>query len=610
MSTPTSPSHASRRGAHARPRQTKRARWLVGLAVVALVGILVSIQATSSNGVARRRVQATSSKGSAQAGVQVTSSNVVAQSSYQPPSQAHPVLAAFYFGQASPLNFWNSDLSGAPATFTQMKQEGFNAVELAVPWGEFQPGIDPPTYNTTAFKRLDSLISLAESMKLQVILRLSYSVDVDPADQDTNRFLTVFGNQTVYKAWLAYISKVRQNTARFPNIKIGELSWEDFWAPIEYAQANTSPSEALQLATESGFRPWLEQHYSLAQLSSLFGTTFTSWSQVPVPLNTQPAFQLLYQFDDWAIVNRFFVPASKRFPGLNLEARVEYDAFYNGSTQVGLYSHSDTFRLPGTNYIGMYFEPYMSDPSTDPVETVSQATSALQATLSSMQSRSGGLPLFVFEFEVVSNSLQIAGAPGLPTSSVPQFIVASAPLLHQYTIGYSLWTYRDYNQSPIYNPSFSLGTAGWKVSGSVRSSSSSAGSRLSMRAGSSVTQYFDDEILGGTSQEPLTVSFAASAPAGSSSTITVGLAGAAPQTVTVNGGTQTYQVQVPTSDLPVGSASGQLTLAASAPVTITNVQVYNFTQLGDIYSTTGAPESGASALPTLNQQLASGNPSS
>ena len=526
--------------------------------------------------------------------------------SYLPPSSAHPLLAAFYFGSGSPLNTWNTDLSGAPAAFEQIKREGFTAVALAVPWGEFQPSVNPPKYNATAFNRLDSLIALANSLKLQVVLRLSYEVDLYPNKQDPARFTSVFSDSTVYNAWLAYVSKVRQNTARFPNIKVAELSWEDFWDPVAAAQTMTDPSQRLQFATSSGFTSFLQKNYSLARISQMYGTTFTSWADVPTPLNTQSAFALVYQYDDWALVNRFFVPASARFPGLNLEARVEDDALFNGSARIPSYSHADQYRLPGTNYIGMYFDPYMGDPSTNTVESVSDAMTALQTTLSSMKSRSGGLPLYIFEYEIVSNSPVVSGAPGLSSDEVPQFILASEPLLHQYTWGYALWTYHDYNQSPIYNPSFSLGTSGWQVTGKATASSSPGGSSVTLGANSAISQQFSAGDLAGSAQKPITVSFSASTP-GPPSTIKVNVPNAPVQTVTVGGRSQTYQVQIPGADLNPASPTAQLTITASAPVSLSDVEMYNFVQMGDIYSTTGSPESGASALATLNRQLTSGS---
>ena len=580
MQKPTSSRHG--RGAHARPHRHRRSsRWLAAVAGVAVLatGVGVGVAVTASDG---------------------------ASSQYLAPSQSRPVLAAFYFGEADPLNFWSSNLSGAPAAFRQMKQEGFNAVELAVPWGEFQPGVAPVRYNTTAFKRLNSLVSLANSLHLQTVLRLSYSVDVYPNEQDPNRFMSVFATSTVYNSWLAYITKVHQAVAGFPNVKVGELSWEDFYDPVFATQPATTAAQRLTLATQTGFRSWLKQQYSLAKVSSMYGQRFTSWSQVPTPPNTTPLFRLMYQYDDWAVVHRFFIPASSRFPGLNLEARVTKDALFTDGKQVALYSHASTYKLPGTSYIGMYFDPYMGDPSTTKVETVPQALAALQTTLATMRTSSGGLPLYIFEYEIVSNSPQVATSSGLPETQVPAFLEQSAPIMKKYTLGYSLWTYRDYRQSPLYNSSFGLGTTGWQVTGSVKASAAGGGS-LAMQGSSAVSQKFNVGDLAGAPGSTVTVSLVASAPGSSSVTLQVGMAGARTQTVTVRGAAETYQVQFPASAFPGGNVGDQVTVAATAPTTISNVQVYNFTQLGDVYNATGGAEAGAAGLVALNQQLSGGS---
>jgi hypothetical protein len=513
--------------------------------------------------------------------------------------------SAFYFGAASPINFWSSDMSGAPAAFQQIKADGFNAVELAVPWGEFQESVSPATYNAAAFKSLASLVALAKATKLEVILRLSYGVDIDPHDQAPDRSVSVFSNQTVYNSWLGYISHVHQAVAKYNDVQIAQLSWEDFWNPVAEAQAATTVAQRVQLASTTGLLPWLKSNYSLSQVSKMYQTKYTSWSDVPTPSSTTPSFKLMYQYDDYQLVHRFFVPAAARFPGLNLEARVDIDPLYSGTKVVGSYSHADTFKLPGTSYIGMYFSPYLGDPSTALTETTKDALAALNNTLASMRSRAGNRPLFIFEYEIVSNSPEVADDPGLPASSVPSFILASAPILRKYTLGYSLWTYHDYAQSPLYNPSFALGSDGWSVSGSATAAKAATGTSLSLGAATTITQEFPLNYLAANPGSNVTVSMSATT-AGAPSTITVKVGSAPPRTFTATGAQSTYAVQIPTSEV-IGLPNSQLTISSSAPVSITNVQISDFTQLGDIYSVNGTPGVGAAPLRTLNQQLATGS---
>lgn len=518
------------------------------------------------------------------------------------PAEHSPYLrTVFYFGNASPVNFWSSDLSHAAADFQRIKRDGFNAVALAVPWGEFQPRVSPPSYNPDAFRRLHTLATLAQRLHLQVVLRLSYTYDTDPGDTSPNRFSTVFTDPTVYQAWLDYISRVRQTVATLPNVRIGELSWEDFWSPVQAAESATTPAQQLALATSTGFRSWLEQNYSLSEVSSQYGTPFAAWTSVPTPLPTQAAFGLMFAYDDWAVVHRFFEPAAVRFPGLNLESRVDIDPIHQGTQVIGGYSHASTFQLPGATYTGLYFSPYMGDPSTALTETATEGLTGLRSVLSNMQSRSGGRPLFVFEYETESNSPQVSNDPSLPSDQLPQFIEGSAPILRQYTSGYAMWTYRDYNLSPLFNPSFALGTAGWSVHGRARRNSSTGGTGLSLSHKSSVSQTM---AAGYLTSGPVIVDLNARSTGRSGAKVEVGLGGAPLRSFVVHGGSHRYQVDVPVAAVTLGKTPDRLTITTTAPVSITNIQVHDFTQLGDIYSVDGRPEIGAAALRSLNRQLA------
>jgi hypothetical protein len=397
---------------------------------------------------------------------------------------------------------------------------------------------------------------------------------------------------------------VHQTVARYNDVKIAQLSWEDFWSPVAAAHSATTIAQRLQLATTTGYRPWLKRNYSLGQVSATYGTAFSSWSSVPTPLATQPSFKLMYRYDDWAMVHRFVVPAAARFPGVNLEARVDIDPLYSGSKVVGSYSHASTFQLPGASYIGMYFSPYLGDPSSALVETAPQAVSALGTTLSTTRARAGNRRLFMFEYQIASNSPEVVGNPALAPSSIPAFILASAPILRQYAQGYSLWTYRDYTQSPLFNQSFVLGSGGWTVAGSAQPINTSAGSSLSLAAGTTVTQAFSLNYLVGNPGNQTTISLQASALTSAPTTLRISVAGAPVRSVAVRPGQQAYAVTVPSSAITTGAATSQLSIIATAPVGISNVKIFDFTQLGDVYNADGTPGIGVAPLRTLNQQLA------
>lgn len=510
------------------------------------------------------------------------------------------VAAAEYFGSGNPFNMWSSDLSGAPKAFARMRSDGFNTVGLVLPWGEFQPKLTPPRYDRLAFSRLDQVIRAAAALHMGVILRLSYEFDVDPYDQlaGATRFDEIWSNRKVYTAWLDYVAAVHKSVAGFHNVREAYISWEDLWQPVFQSQGATTPTQQMALATSTGYRAWLQQHYSLTQVSATYGTQFASWTDVPTPPPHSPSFKLMYQYQDTALVHRLFLPAAKRFPGLTMETRVDVDSIYTGTQVVGSYTHDVLYQLPGTKVTGMYFSPYMGDPSSTHVETAAQALSALQTTLSRMSSASGGRTLMIYEYEFVSNSTAVATDPALTPVQIPTFLSQSEPLLQQYTGGYALWTYQDYTLSPVYNPSFAVGRTGWKLSGAARPKPSRRStSYLAMGAGGKAAQPIQPLFVNSTT--PATVAFRARAPHPTTLDVTWGSGGT--QTVHVTGGGwHRYQVTVPPS-------TGTLTVSSKGAVSVTQIQLYWFTQLGDVYSTTGVAEVGAAPLRSLNKQLTSGH---
>lgn len=504
------------------------------------------------------------------------------------------IAAAEYFGTGDPTTVWSSDLSTAPHAFAVMKRDGFNTVALVVPWGEFQTGISPIRYTRSSFDDLDRVVADASHLGMGVVVRLSYELDHDPNDQmpGAARFDALWGSPKVYAAWLDYISTVHQNLERFHNVREAYISWEDLWQPIFEAQAATTATQQLALATSSGYRTWLRTHLTLTQVDTDYGEQFASWTAVPTPSGHQPSFRLMYQYEDTALINRLFEPAAKRFPGLTMETRVDVDPIYTGTQVVGSYTHTAQYQLSGTSVTGMYFSPYMEDPSTTKVETAPEALAALQSVLSSMSTASQGRSLFIYEYEFVSNSPEVSNDPALTPAQIPAFLSQSEPILHQYTTGYALWAYHDYNLSPIYNQSFNLGTAGWKLAGGARIDSHAGSSGTAeMRRGSTISQVVTGTVEPGTP----TVSLEASAKRPTTLQVTWGTGPA--ETVHVQPERHAYQVMVP------ASPTSSLAIRAAGAASVTNVQLYWFTQKGDVYGVNGNPEIGVAPLRALNDKL-------
>lgn len=520
-------------------------------------------------------------------------------------SQATPVLGgdlrtAYYFGNADPLDFWSSNLSGAEKAFELMARNGFNSVGLVVPWGEFQTKLIPPTNNPVAFERLNHLVALAASLRLKVVLRLSYLYDVDPADQLPwgRRQAEVYTSSRVYKAWLAYISSLHSDLAKFHNVRLVYFSWEDWFTPVTDTFDATTASQRLALAKQFDYQRWLSRHYSLQAVDFYYGEYFGSWSQVPVPTPQSPALLLMYAFDDWMLINRFFHPAQHYFPGLTLETRTVTDTIVNGSEPVTGYTHPGQYTLSGTSITGMFFSPYMADPSTSPIETAAEGLQSLDSVLATVHSWSPGRKVYIQELEFVSNAPQVVTNPQLGPDQVGPFLIGSASELAHETIGYGLWTYRNQPFSPVYNPNFALGPSGWEVRGAVTAKSSAYGtSWLQLAQHSSLSQLIPASRMITYSGD---VDVAVVAQGVRPGSFTVSLAGHT-QRVDTSTRIHRYEVSFPPSDL----GKGRLTITAGRAVKLYGVQMYGYTQTGDVYNAQGKPELALQPLRELNEELAS-----
>ena len=113
------------------------------------------------------------------------------------------IKAVTYFGAAWPVNYWNSNINYADNDFKEIREDGFNAVILVVPWGEFQPGVDPVRYNDDAYGRLNKVCQAAKAQGLQVYMRVSFLWDMYPGAQMPNveRTNLLFSNDTLMPAW-------------------------------------------------------------------------------------------------------------------------------------------------------------------------------------------------------------------------------------------------------------------------------------------------------------------------------------------------------------------------------------------------------------------------
>ena len=173
---------------------------------------------------------------------------------------AEYIKAVNYFGKSWPIAFWNSDLSEVSADFRTIQEDGFNAIILIVPWGEFQPGVDPIRFNDEAYRRLSMVCNKAHSAGFKVFLRVSYNADYYPHVQlpNSERANSLITGNSLIPAGVKYLETIDEATRECSNGVF--ISWEDFSLVIFTATTLETLEERTAYSKHLGYAAWINRN--------------------------------------------------------------------------------------------------------------------------------------------------------------------------------------------------------------------------------------------------------------------------------------------------------------------------------------------------------------
>ena len=162
------------------------------------------------------------------------------------------------------------------------------------------------------------------------------------------------------------------------------------------------------------------------------------------------------------------------------------------------------------------------------------------------------------------------------------------------TIGYGVWTYRDYGDNKLYNPQFALGLRGWKVTGESYIEEGKNGKEAVLPSGSSISQEMRGRVTGRTGPD-VHVRFSLEGTAGSTVSVRVGK-----RTKTLQAGERTDAELIFENAL-----AEELTIscAGGGSVRIDDLNLYTFVTEGDIYRMDGSEGECTDGIRQLNQAL-------
>jgi SAM-dependent methyltransferase len=373
--------------------------------------------------------------------------------------------AVHYFGRAQPVNFWEAAiLSEAPAHLAQIRADGFNAVIIIVPWRGFQRTVEPPTYDEQNIARLRRLLAMVRDAGLNFILRISFPWNNDPdsvGDYDS-RIVGLFTSAEVRKSWLHYVKTIRRIAEAVDGFQFAFFSWEDL-PSIRELMGHRPLEQRLALAEKTGYRTFLEERYSLAEVSRQFAQPFTDFSEVFIPQPESEAYGTYHEFIDREL-SRLLADGRVAWPRLAMQMRVDHDRFVRDG-QVIWIEHDMHVDDPGMRVT--YFFPFMYALCHGEILPSAEVLFNLQRMLHRVTDHGRNTRHFIDQFVFADESPQFTTWARVKESEMEPYLVGAARLLQRQSRGFAFWNYYDYRVNHFYNAAFIRGLKGWQVRGDV-----------------------------------------------------------------------------------------------------------------------------------------------
>lgn len=500
--------------------------------------------------------------------------------------------SATYYSDDWVVNFWNSESRNMDQELAQIAADGFNNIILVIPWREFQPSTNPVSYSTYTWKKLDRVMEAAQSHNLSVMLRVGYTWDYWSEDDVQNRYQALLYDESTWQAWLAYVEKLYQTASAHENFCGGFLTWEDFWNFTYKAVSMGSGQASRVMASRSGYTDYVRSHSTLEEVSALYGRTITSWSYLYFPERDSPAMKLFYEFYN-DFLNRLLEASQQVFPDLSFEVRLDGDLVMDQNGTPQGYMHSDTFPCQNASYSTTVYSVPMGQENNSEKLTAGQALAAAPAMLGNLKNNNNGKPVYIDQFLFTDNTPGFEENAQLLEEEKPVYLQGMIPVLKNMTMGYGIWTYRNYCNNKVFNAQFALGQERWTMTGGSSVENRGGNMQARIRNGGSISQSLGSRAT--SKDDPVTrIRFWAESTGSSDIIIQAG------QGYKVVQVTEGRRVEVAFAS----AAVDRIQLSCSgADVFVDDIQVYTTVTDGELYDLDGNPLSCIPAVRQMNQVL-------
>lgn len=501
--------------------------------------------------------------------------------------------SATYYSDDWVVNFWNSESRHMDQELARIAQDGFNSIILVVPWREFQPGMSPCTYNQYAWDKLDRVMDAAAAQGLSVILRVGYTWDYCGAGNVMERYQGLMQEGTERSAWLEYVGRLYQAASSHENFCGGFLTWEDFWNFTDSSASLGNGVKGRSMAKACGYVDYARENYELEELEEMYGHKLSGYDDLYFPARDSQARSVFYGFYD-QFLNELLADSQTVFPGLSMEVRLDVDPVeHKDGSQEG-FMHSSTFPSGSAAYTSAMYGIPMGFMNEHERVTAAEALEKVPVFLNRLHVYSGGKPVYLDQFLFTDNTVGYEYNAQLRDDEKSLYLEGVAPILKNSTMGYGIWTYRDYGDNKLFNAQFALGMDGWRFSGGSCIVEDENGKSAMIPSGGNIYQNLGGRMTGNTGKDTY-VKLRTGAAEKCRLTIRMG---SQSRTVDVK---EERKVELKFSNCRPSDFT--ISVSGGKGAYVDDVQVYTFVTQGELYNMDGSEGKCIEALRLMNQKL-------
>ena len=501
--------------------------------------------------------------------------------------------SATYYSDDWVINFWNSESRHMDQELARIAQDGFNNIILVVPWREFQPGMSPCTYNQYAWDKLDRVMDAAAAQGLSVMLRVGYTWDYCGAGNVMERYQGLMQEGTERSAWLEYVGRLYQAASSHENFCGGFLTWEDFWNFTDSSASLGNGVKGRSMAKACGYVDYARENYELEELEEMYGHKLSGYDDLYFPARDSQARSVFYGFYD-QFLNELLADSQTVFPGLSMEVRLDVDPVeHKDGSQEG-FMHSSTFPSGSAAYTSAMYGIPMGFMNEHERVTAAEALEKVPVFLNRLHVYSGGKPVYLDQFLFTDNTVGYEYNAQLRDDEKSLYLEGVAPILKNSTMGYGIWTYRDYGDNKLFNAQFALGMDGWRFSGGSCIVEDENGKSAMIPSGGNIYQNLGGRMTGNTGKDTY---------------VKLRTGAAEKCRLTIRMGSQTRTVDVKEErkvELKFSNCRPSdftISVSGGKGAYVDDVQVYTFVTQGELYNMDGSEGKCIEALRLMNQKL-------